>query len=245
MRTTALQAGGRTKARFPAYANGWHGRCQTPAEYAAAAVAATRRGYEGIARSFGIASASCLLRKCGGSRLVEAVRRDVSEEIKIMIEGHGRLSVGTAVEMGRRLEKYHPAWFEEPVTPHSLDLLLEVKKSLPVASSRPGNDFTPCRTFRLTALRAADVVQMDIARCGGLLMSKKIAGMAQAQDLQSFASLLRGAGSPVRLCILVGQRPTFTFRNIFGEYDVPGGMNWSAAGIPSDGASLFCRTNRV
>ena len=37
----------------------------------------------------------------------------------------GRLSVGCAIEMGRQLARYRPAWYEEPVTPDSLDLLKE------------------------------------------------------------------------------------------------------------------------
>jgi galactonate dehydratase len=215
--------GGRTKARFPAYANGWYGRCQTPAEYAAAAVAATRRGYEGIKFDpFGIASGELSLAEMRKvEALVETVRRDVGEEIKIMIEGHGRLSVGAAVEMGRRLEKYHPAWFEEPVTPHSLDLLLEVKKSLPLPIAAGERLYTLPDFFRLTALRAADVVQMDIAHCGGLLMSKKIAGMAQAQDLQVSPHCSVG---PVALCAALHfgwSTSNVHIQEYFGEYDVP------------------------
>ena len=59
--------------------------------------------------------------------------------------------------------------------------------------------------YRLIALRAADVVQMDVAHCGGILASKKIAAMAAAQDLViaphcsvgpvAFAAL-GGAGGP-------------------------------------------------
>ena len=36
----------------------------------------------------------------------------------------------------------------------------------------------------MTALRAADVVQMDLAHCGGISAGKKIAAMAQAQDMR-------------------------------------------------------------
>ena len=43
-----------------------------------------------------------------------------------------RLSVECAIEMGRRLAPYRPAWYEEPVSPWSLDLLKEVKQQLPI-----------------------------------------------------------------------------------------------------------------
>ena len=41
--------------------------------------------------------------------------------VGLMIEVHGRLSAACAVEMGRRLAPYRPAWYEEPVSPHDLD----------------------------------------------------------------------------------------------------------------------------
>ena len=60
--------------------------------------------------------------------LVAAVRDEVGDKIQLMIEVHGRLSVGGAIEMGRRLEKHCPAWYEEPVWPNSLELLTEDKR---------------------------------------------------------------------------------------------------------------------
>lgn len=47
-----------------------------------------------------------------------------------MIEGHGRFGVETAVEIAQALEPFHPAWFGEPVTPDSIDLLAEVKSRI-------------------------------------------------------------------------------------------------------------------
>lgn len=215
--------GGRTKERLPAYANGWYGRCRTPEEYAAAAIGAVRRGYAGIKFDpFGVASRELSLAEMRTvEAVVEAVRRAVGEEVKIMIEAHGRLSAGAAVEMGRRLEKYHPAWYEEPVTPHSIDLLLGVRKSLPFPIAAGERLYTLPDFFRLIALRAADVVQMDIAHCGGLLMSKKIAGMAQGQDLQVSPHCSVG---PVAQCAALHfgwSTSNVHIQEYFGEYDVP------------------------
>ena len=47
--------------------------------------------------------------------IVAAVRSAVGESADLMIEVHGRLSAGCAIEMGRRLAPYRPAWYEEPV----------------------------------------------------------------------------------------------------------------------------------
>ncbi len=215
--------GGRTKERFPAYANGWYGGCRTAADYAAAAFSAVEQGYTGLKFDpFGVA-----FRELSGpamndaEALVRAVREKVGERIKLMIEVHGRLSAGSAIEMGRRLEKYLPAWYEEPVTPNSLDLLLEVKKSLPFPIAAGERLYTLHDFYRLIHLRAADVIQMDIAHCGGILMAKKIAALAQAQDLQVSPHCSVG---PVALCAAVHfgwSTPAVSVQEYFGDYDVP------------------------
>jgi len=138
-----------------------------------------------------------------------------------MIEVHGRLTAGGAIEMGQRLAKYRPAWYEEPVTPHSLDLLKEVKDALsfPIAA---GERLYMLEEFeRLTSLRAADVVQMDPAHCGGLHISKKIAALAEAHDLEVSPHCSVG---PVALCAALhfdwSTANVITQEN-FAEYDVP------------------------
>jgi galactonate dehydratase len=123
--------------------------------------------------------------------------------------------------MGLRLEKYQPAWYEEPVTPHSIDLLMEVKRSLSVPIAAGERLYMLPDFFRLVALRAADIVQMDITHCGGLLMSKKIAGMAEAQDLQVSPHCSVG---PVAQCAALHfgwSTSNVRIQESFGEFDVP------------------------
>ena len=117
--------GGRTQEQVPAYANGWYGGARTPDEYAAAATEVIGRGYQALKFDpFGTAwkqMTSDEMDEC--EALVAAVRRAVGGGIDLFIEVHGRLSVDCALEMGRRLEQYQPAFYEEPVTPNSLDQL--------------------------------------------------------------------------------------------------------------------------
>src|SRR5205823_12903861 len=111
-----------------------------------------------------------------------------------------RFSLACAIGIGRRLERYRPAWYEEPVTPHNLDLLAEVKAALPFPIAAGERLYTLPEFYRLTAMRAADVVQPDAAHCGGLLATKKIAAMAQAQDITVAPHCSVG---PVALCAAV------------------------------------------
>src|SRR5439155_22572535 len=67
----------------------------------------------------------------------------------------------------------------------------------------------------------ADVVQMDLARCGGILMGKKIAAMAGVQDLRVAPHCSIG---PVALAAALHfdlSTPNFMIQEAFTEFDVP------------------------
>jgi galactonate dehydratase len=214
--------GGQTKDRFRAYANGWYGGCRTPDDYARAAEGVMARGYSGLKFDpFGIAHRELSVEEItNAEKIVQTVRAKVGNA-QIMIEAHGRLSVGAAIEMGRHLEKHRLAWFEEPVTPNSLELLLEVKKQLRIPIAAGERLYTLHDFYRLSQLRAADVLQPDIAHCGGLLMAKKISAFAQAQDLQVSPHCSVG---PVALCAAIHfgwATSVVQVQECFGEYDVP------------------------
>jgi galactonate dehydratase len=139
-----------------------------------------------------------------------------------MIEFHGRLAAGTAAAMIGDLAPYSPFWCEEPVAPECLDLLAEFTKSagpIPVAAGE--RLYALADFYRLIALRAADVVQMDPAHCGGILAAKKIAAMADAQDLRVAPHCSIG---PVALAACLHfdlSTPNFLIQEAFSEFDVP------------------------
>jgi galactonate dehydratase len=215
--------GGRARDRLTAYANGWYGGKKTPAEYAAKACEVVARGYRGMKFDpFGTAWKELTCEQMrDAEQIVAAVREAVGDDIELMIEVHGRLSVGCAIEMGRRLIPYRPAWYEEPVTPHDLDLLREVKQALPFPIAAGERLYMLEEFHRLAALRACDLVQMDLAHSGGLWIGKKIAALCQAQDLRISPHCSIG---PVALCAALHfdwATPQVAIQENFAEYDVP------------------------
>jgi galactonate dehydratase len=215
--------GGRARERLPAYANGWYGGARTPGDHALKAREVVDRGYTGLKFDpFGVAWKEMTREQMAeAEQVVAAVRKAVGESVELMIEVHGRLSAGCAIEMGRRLIPYRPAWYEEPVTPHSLDLLKEVKQALPFPVAAGERLYMLEEFERLTALRACDVVQPDLAHCGGLGMGKKIAALAQARDLLLAPHCSVG---PVALCAAVHfgwSTPNVQVQENFADYDVP------------------------
>ena len=215
--------GGRVRDRLPAYANGWYGGAKTPHEYAAKACEVVGRGYRGMKFDpFGVAWKHLTTDQMSDAeQIVATVRAAVGSDVDLMIEVHGRLSVGSAIEMGRRLIPYSPAWYEEPVTPHSLDQLADVKRALPFPIAAGERLYMLEEFARLTSLRACDVVQMDLAHCGGLWIGKKIAALCQAQEMRISPHCSIG---PVALCAAIHfdwSTPNVTVQENFAEYDVP------------------------
>jgi galactonate dehydratase len=215
--------GGRYHRYVPAYANGWYGGAHTPEQYADDAKAAVERGYRALKFDpFGVAWKE--LDAAGEEAaiaIVAAVRESVGTNVALMIEYHGRLSAGAAIRMMRRLEQFKPSWSEEPVAPESLDLLDEVKRHAlsPIAFGE--RLYTLPDFYRLCASRSADIVQMDVAHCGGIHISKKIAAMAAVQDMRFAPHCSVGPVALAAALHLDISTPNFYIQEAFGDFDVP------------------------
>lgn len=215
--------GGRCHERLPAYANGWYGGARSPEQYANAAIAAVARGYTGLKFDpFGVAWKEIprqALRQVVD--LVSKVRLAVGDDVDLMIEGHGRFGVETAIEIAHALEPFHPAWFEEPTTPDSINLLAEVKSRISTRIAAGERLYTVPDFFLMISKRACSILQPDVAHCGGILTAKKIAGMAAAQDIGisphcSIGPVALAAALHLDMCT-----PNFLIQECFSEFDVP------------------------
>lgn len=215
--------GGRARDALPAYANGWYGGAATPEEFAAKARAVVQRGYRAMKFDpFGTAWKTMTVAEMDeAERIVAAVRDEVGDDVELMVEVHGRLSPDCAIEMGRRLAPYRPAWYEEPVSPWSLDELIPVRKALPFPIAAGERCYMLEEFDRLTALNVCDVIQPDLAHCGGLSIGRRIAALAEArgQRLAPHCSI-----GPVALCAAIHfgwATPAVRIQENFADYDVP------------------------
>jgi galactonate dehydratase len=215
--------GGRCHRCIPAYANGWYGGAKTPEDYAARARDAVGRGYRALKFDpFGTVWKEATADEVETAVATTAAVRDaVGSDIGLMIEFHGRFSAPSAVRMIRRLERFDPVWCEEPVAPECLELLAATKREVgsPIAAGE--RLYTLVDFSRLISLRAVDVVQMDLAHCGGILAGKKIAAMAGVQDIRVAPHCSIG---PVALAACLHfdlSTPNFMIQEAFAEFDVP------------------------
>ena len=111
--------------------------------------------------------------------LMERLRVSVGDAVDIMIDFHGRTYPAVAIEYIDAIAQYRPYFCEEPVPPENAAAMAEVKRAVrvPIAA---GERLISRFGFReVFELRAVDVIQPDIAHCGGLLEAKKIAAAAE------------------------------------------------------------------
>ena len=177
--------GGRHRDRVPCYANAWFTGAREPADFAAKAQAAVRMGFKALKWDpFG--SAYMRLSREDRNRavaIVAAVRDAVGKDIELLIEGHGRLNVPTAISIGQELSQFRPYWFEEPIPPESIDAIAEVRAKCGIAVAAGERYYEPERFHELITKSAVDFLQPDVCHVGGLLEAKKIASMAHMRYL--------------------------------------------------------------
>ncbi len=111
---------------------------------------------------------------------VKTVREAVGGQCDLLFGTHGQMTPAGAIRLARRLERFDPLWFEEPVPPENPTEMARVARqtTIPIAT---GERLTTKYEFaHVLQQQAASILQMALGRVGGLLEAKKIAGMAEA-----------------------------------------------------------------
>ena len=113
-------------------------------------------------------------------RIFESIRKAVGDKLEVGIGTHGQLTTYSAIRVAHAMEQYSPFWFEEPVPPENVDEMARVAAhtSIPIAT---GERLVSKYEFsEVLEKQAAQIIQLDVGQCGGILESKKIAGIAEA-----------------------------------------------------------------
>ncbi len=114
------------------------------------------------------------------AKIFESIRNSVGNAMEVGIGTHGQLTTYSAIRVADMLEQYHPFWFEEPVPPENVEEMARVAAhtSIPIATGE--RLVTKYEFSNLLEKRAAQIIQLDVGQCGGILEAKKIAGIAEA-----------------------------------------------------------------
>lgn len=182
--------GGSFRTQFRVYANGWSmndslGRERTD-DVVAAAVALVDQGFTamkfdpvpgpwhaGLSPQLERSTVEC----------VREVRAAVGDSIDLLIELHRRFTLKPALRVVSALEEFRPFWIEEPVRVEELAALAEIRRAT-VAPVVSGETLYGKEAFRsLFEAQAVDIINPDVAACGGIAELRDIAAMAEAHGV--------------------------------------------------------------
>jgi galactonate dehydratase len=117
-------------------------------------------------------------------RLTRLVREAVGNRADLLIGTHGQFTTSGAIRLAKHLEPFDPLWFEEPVPPEMPEQMAIVARatSIPIAT---GERLTTKYEFaRVLSVGAANILQLNLGRVGGLLEAKKVAALAEVHYAQ-------------------------------------------------------------
>ncbi len=121
--------------------------------------------------------------------LVATARRAVGDDVELMVDAGGSEQFwphGTnwARNTAAMLADYGIVWFEEALPPDDIDGFVELTRTSPVPISG-GEVLTRRQAFQpWLQRRAVDIIQPDVTKCGGLSEFRRIAQMAQDNNVQ-------------------------------------------------------------
>src|ERR671933_295447 len=110
---------------------------------------------------------------------VELARKRLGDGVPLMVDANQQWDRPTALRMGRRLEAYNLVWIEEPLDAFDAEGHADLARALdtPVAT---GEMLTSvAEHWRLLQAGAADILQPDAPRVGGITPFLRVAALAE------------------------------------------------------------------
>jgi L-alanine-DL-glutamate epimerase-like enolase superfamily enzyme len=168
-----VMAGG-ARERIPVYTTegGWlH---VAPEKLVEETLAAKAQGFRGAKLKVGKPSAA------EDGRRLAAVRAATGDGFALMVDANQRFSAAEAVRRAARWAELDLEWFEEPLPADDIDghVQLAAVSSTPVAVGE--SLYSPGHFAEYLKRRACGIVQVDVARVGGITPWLKVAHMAEA-----------------------------------------------------------------
>jgi galactonate dehydratase len=152
---------------------------------------------------------------------VGAVKEAVGKGVDICVEIHRQMTPAESIWLGRRLEQFHPFFYEDPMLPDSPAIMGDVAEqcNIPIAT---GERFTTIFEYQqLLEARAASYIRPDLCLCGGLSGCKKVAAMAEAHHVKVIPHNPLSPVSTAACVQLDAAIPNFALQEYTGESEPP------------------------
>lgn len=114
---------------------------------------------------------------------VMAVRDHLGDDVPLMVDANQQWDRATAQRMGRILEEFGLVWIEEPLDAYDAEGHANLARSLDTPIATGEMLASVAEHVRMIDAGAADVLQPDAPRIGGISQFLKLATLAEARHL--------------------------------------------------------------
>jgi len=112
-------------------------------------------------------------------RLFEVCRKELGEEVGLLHDVHERLTPNEAVLFCKEVEKFHPFFIEDPLSPEDIEYFRQIRQNCatPLAMGELFNN--PHEWRPLIGDRLIDYIRCHLSQVGGVTPGRKIAILAE------------------------------------------------------------------
>jgi galactonate dehydratase len=215
--------GGALRDSVTAYSNAWYFGARTVEEFGERAAQTVTEGYTALKFDpFGSAGSTISEPELAESLArIAAVREAVGPRIGILVEGHGRFGVHSAIRVARALERFDPLFFEEPVPAGDFGALRRVADAVrvPIAAGERCYSVRECRLAIESG--GLHVLQPDVIHVGGIA---PLLATSSAADAAGVSLAPHNASGPVATAATLqvsALAPTLLLQEMFAPQDAP------------------------
>jgi L-alanine-DL-glutamate epimerase-like enolase superfamily enzyme len=170
---------GGNKSKIPVYAcGGWTSYNQN--ELVKEMQSMVANGYTMVKMKIGVNDGRCPEEDIKRVRLV---RQELGPQIEIAIDANNAFKSATAIRIAHKLDECNLYFFEEPVMADDMEGLAKVRESIDIPVATGEHEYTKYGVRDLLLHKAADIIQPDVTRCGGITEWMKMATIAHAWNI--------------------------------------------------------------
>ena len=141
--------------------------------------------------------------------VVTAIREALDPDTDLAVDAHWYYAPADILKVAYAFEKLNLLWLEDPIPPHNIAALREVKAATRTPICAGENLYTRHGFRELVETQATDIISPDLAKAGGLSEGRRIADLADLYYIPMSPHNICGPIGTVASCHTCAASPNF------------------------------------
>ncbi|MBS7654296.1 mandelate racemase/muconate lactonizing protein [Candidatus Bathyarchaeota archaeon] len=174
--------GGPVQEKVPAYAS-MLGFSLNPKEVSKRSLEVVEEGFTAMKWFFRHGPGSGPAGMQRNIEIVKTVRDAVGYDVDLMLDCWMSWTLPYAVKMVKKIERYEPAWLEEPFMPDDIVSYVKLRRVTDIPIAGGEHEYTRWGVRELLKHEAVDILQTDVTWVGGITEMRKICALASSEGI--------------------------------------------------------------